>query len=323
MTHTLARLRQARTHAQPHNRTLPLPTSLLMSLLLSLVLGACSLTPPLPQAGRIYDAEGRPVTETVLRQRLRASDYVLIGEKHDNPEHHRLEAQLLNWRLAEGGAAVFEMLDDGQDAALATLTREDTLTGMREKLKWPEKGWDWNAYGPLFRVTVQQGELRSGNIARTRIMDIYRRGADALAGDARFASISSIGEGVRSQLLERIFDAHCQQQSRDTLAPMLHIQLAKDASMAAAMSPSPQAGTSRATLIAGGEHVRPDSGVPLHLAARNPAASRLVIQLVEAQADARDISAYVSRHGPADFYWLTSATPAKDYCAGVTGKAAQ
>jgi len=139
-----------------------------------------------------------------------------------------------------------------------------------------------------------------------------------LNGNPRFASVATTKKIAQKHLLDKIFEAHCGMQSRDTLQPMLNIQLAKDASMAHAMLQF-----SKASLVAGGEHVRSDSAVPLHQALGAPKASRYVIQLIEVNAKDKDFKSYIRAAGPADAYWFTPANAEKDYCADVKGKAAK
>ncbi len=282
-----------------------------------------SLTPASqthPLLGQVLDSEGRTVAAVDFRAALAASDWLLVGEKHDNPEHHRLEARLIAERLEDrpGSAVVFEMLDDTQQEALATLVTGDSAETIRSKLAWPEKGWPFEAYGPLFEASLHGGRPVAGNIGRALINQIYADGAAVLGSAPGFATVATATAAVRASLLDRIFAAHCGMQSRDSLAPMLAIQLAKDASMASAMR---QQGV--AMLIAGGEHVRRDSGVPTHLAATHSAQHTVIVQLVEVVPGQTSMPAYVERLGPADYYVFTPATEVRDYCADVTGRAAK
>src|SRR4051794_21542665 len=46
-----------------------------------------------PLAGRIWDAQARDfLDEGSVMLRAERARFVLLGEKHDNPEHHRLQA---------------------------------------------------------------------------------------------------------------------------------------------------------------------------------------------------------------------------------------
>lgn len=53
-----------------------------------------------PLVGKIYDSKGE-LTPDKLGDHLAASRYVLIGEKHDNIDHHQLELRLLQLLLGQ------------------------------------------------------------------------------------------------------------------------------------------------------------------------------------------------------------------------------
>ena len=294
------------------------------ALALAALLAACPvqagdwLSPRLqahPLVGAIVDAQGRTVTREALMAAVGGAPVVLVGEKHDNPDHHRLEAELIAARLQAkpGSAVVFEMLDEAQAPHLPALAAGDDLDAIHRKLDWPAKGWDLAVYGPLFQATVADGKLVAGNIGKAMIGRLYAEGEALVAADPRFASVAKATPVVRERLLDTIFEAHCRMQARESLAPMLAIQLAKDASMAEALRRE-----TPAMLIAGGEHARGDSGVASH----GVGEGAVVVQLVEVREGQDDAADYREDVGPADYLWFTPATESKDYCAGVTGRAA-
>ena len=68
--------------------------------LLILVAAACTPGDRLgaghPPESRIYEvASGRFVDQATLVDDLASADFVLLGERHDNPDHHRLQALLI------------------------------------------------------------------------------------------------------------------------------------------------------------------------------------------------------------------------------------
>jgi hypothetical protein len=74
-----------------------------------------------PLVGVIVDvAAQRRVSEAELIARVQAADIVLVGETHDNPDHHRLEAALLQAfsTAHHAPAVVFEMLNREQQPAI-------------------------------------------------------------------------------------------------------------------------------------------------------------------------------------------------------------
>ncbi|WMW79002.1 ChaN family lipoprotein [Undibacterium cyanobacteriorum] len=296
-------------------------------LLVSLVFSGSSLAQGMSETAgnkdQIFTSSGEQLSLETLAARVQQANYVFVGEKHDNPRHHAIERELIRMRFAaknmsSGSRVVFEMLDESQDNLIAKLQASMNLEEMKTALNWPQKGWDWESYGPLFWESMQNQALSSGNISRALISSIYKDGKNVLSVTPRLASALQQSEGVQKYLLDQIYASHCGMQSRESLQPMLHIQLAKDASMASAMVATPSA-----MLIAGGEHTRGATGVPQHVQQLKPDASRLIIQLVEKKADKNQPMDYFREIGGADIIWLTEATQEKDYCADVKGRAAQ
>ncbi|MFP2908704.1 ChaN family lipoprotein, partial [Pyxidicoccus sp. 3LFB2] len=80
-----------------------------------------------PLTGRIWDVKGnRFVDEAELLRALAGARFVVLGERHDQGDHHQLQAKLVR-ALASSGrkpALAFEMLDVEQQPAVdASLAR--------------------------------------------------------------------------------------------------------------------------------------------------------------------------------------------------------
>ncbi len=278
-----------------------------------------------PLVGRFVSAEGESLSYGDLLPRLAQSSLLLIGEKHDNPDHHRLEARLLRDLVDGNTAVVFEMLDDRHVSTLSDLSAGASrlsLDRLQQLLQWPEKGWPWSDYGPLFlQVLQQQGQLLAGNIDRSRMMGIYAQGLaslgqEALRSNGRFASAASLQTALEAPIVELVYDSHCGKMPRDKLQPMMQIQLAKDASMAFALT---SAATPRRILIAGGVHARKDVGVPQHLAVtggRRVQEDSLTLLMLEVQPDKFEPEDYPAlTHGQADIVWFSPQLSDQDYCS--------
>lgn len=274
-----------------------------------------------PLVGEIAAVEtGSSLTEgaliSALEEQLDSGAYILIGEKHDNPDHHQLESKLLKQFAQPQVAVVFEMLDDQQASVLPGLRSTPDLEQLKEQLKWPGKGWSWADYGPLFQQVLRQSaSLVAGNIDRQRIKKIYREGEAAVKSDARFQTMSDTAESHTPALLDLVYESHCQQMPREHLSPMVTIQLAKDASMASALADS-----KKGILIAGNVHARKDVGVAAHLTLRGKRSVTLL--LLEVQDGLPVISDYPEvREGQADYVWFTPKVTDRDYCQDLKGKA--
>jgi uncharacterized iron-regulated protein len=70
-----------------------------------------------PLAGRIWQpAAARFVAPEAVAAALTAARFVLLGEKHDNADHHRIQAWLVGSMIAAGRrpAVAFEMFNRDQ-----------------------------------------------------------------------------------------------------------------------------------------------------------------------------------------------------------------
>ena len=65
-----------------------------------------------PLVGTIWNSDSEAVTISELEKALANARFVLLGEIHDNPDHHRLQAQLIDGLVRKGRrpAIVFEMI---------------------------------------------------------------------------------------------------------------------------------------------------------------------------------------------------------------------
>src|SRR5262245_36077674 len=95
-----------------------------------------------PLAGRVYAVGAHElVTPEGLFDALAQSELVLLGETHDNRDHHALQAQLVE-QFAESHAhasVAFEMLDESQEPAL--VRGADTPEQLAKHVEWAESGW--------------------------------------------------------------------------------------------------------------------------------------------------------------------------------------
>ncbi|TBU89443.1 ChaN family lipoprotein [Phytopseudomonas dryadis] len=289
--------------------------SVLLSMLL--VLTACQsqhVLAPLPawqsplgreqaELGQIRDLRsGERLTPAQLVERLAAAPRVLVGEQHDNPDHHALQLWLLRAleQQRAQGSLLLEMLTPGQQALADTagqrLRTGQPVADLPRALAW-DKGWDWSLYGPIVGHALRQDYgLTAANLERAEIMAIYRE-QPVLQGHASTAAT------VREPLLAQIRESHCNKLPESQLPAMLAVQQQRDRRMAEHLLAAPPP----AMLFAGAFHVRRDLGVPLHLRDLGAPDSAQVLILAEV---GKPVTA-----GQADYVWYTAALPDEDHCA--------
>jgi len=281
------------------------------SLCLMLALGGCQASlPPLPawqsseglthaELGHIINlASGQAISPEQLVQRLAGTPRVLVGEKHDNPDHHALQLWLL--RALQGqrvqGSLLLEMLQPEQQPLVDKVQGQPVPADLPKALAWQD-GWDWQLYGPIVREALQQRvPLLAANLSPGEMRQAYRQPA-SLTGER------SNVPAVKAALLEQVRAGHCGMLPENQLPAMLAVQQQRDRRMAERLLSAPQP----ALLFAGAYHVRKDLGIPLHLADLGASGESKVLLLAEVGEQVEP--------GEADYVWYTAATPERDYCA--------
>ena len=96
--------------------------------------------------GRIWDVRAaRFIDEATLIRHLRGARFVVLGETHDNVDHHVLQARILR-SLVEAGrrpAVAFEMLKPSHGPALARhlAAHPGDAAGLGDAVGWAASGW--------------------------------------------------------------------------------------------------------------------------------------------------------------------------------------
>ena len=269
-----------------------------------------------PLAGKIWMvAQQQFITQDQLLARLQLSPVLLLGEKHDNPDHHRLRLALLDRLLlsADSALMVLEMLNRNQQSHIDTLTTEDLPPeglALAERLTWNSEAWPWQFYGPAVTLALQRGtRLLAGNINDGEIMEIYR--------DSRPTSPQPLAADQLQQLERDIDSSHCGMLPAEQFPAMMRVQQARDQQMADALMADPGRFDQR-ILLAGNYHIRHDLGVPNYLPEQMSAPLSVAFLEVDPEHDVpadylqqlSDIAAY-------DVIWFTPALRPDDYCADM------
>ncbi|MEX5668038.1 ChaN family lipoprotein [Pseudomonas neuropathica] len=264
-----------------------------------LLAGCQHAVPPPPVSGEIRDLRsGQVLTAQQLLKRLAAPERLIIGEQHDNADHHTAQLWLLRSLGEERpqGSLLLEMLTPDQqpriDQVHQSITPPADLPGA---LAWQD-GWDWNLYGPIVRFALTQPyPLLAANLNSAEIRTVYRN-PPVLKGQR------SNVESVKTVLLEQISDSHCGLLPESQMPAMLAVQQQRDRRMAERLLAAPRP----SILLAGAWHARKDVGVPLHVVDLGATETPTVLMLAEQGAE---VTATM-----ADYVWYTPATPKQDYC---------
>lgn len=275
-----------------------------------------------PLAGKIWDMNSRSyVDEAALLARIDMADVLLLGETHDNPQHHDLQRKLLEARIGSGArpALMMEQFDaesqPALDRALAGGDRDDALNGANSLIKF--SGWQF--YSPLLAAAIDnQLPVIAANISGRRLRPAIWHGYAAYdAGELKRVALEEVwSEGRQNYLAAQMGGAHCGQIGEELRAGLVRGQRLRDALMADSAVPSVARGV---VAIVGRDHARRDIGLPLYFAARLPSARIFSIGFVEVSPGRVDPGAYgaesATGDAPFDVIWFTPRAERIDPCA--------
>ncbi|RON11527.1 ChaN family lipoprotein [Pseudomonas frederiksbergensis] len=273
-----------------------------MVILAVLLLSACQHVPvvPPPVSGEIRDLRsGQTLTAQELLARLAKPSRLIVGEQHDNRDHHQLQLWLLQ-ALGERrpqGSLLLEMLTPDQQARVDHVRHSSPLPAdLPNALAW-QSGWDWNLYGPIVGFALTQPyPLLAANLDSLEVRAVYVK-PPTLSGSRSNAPM------VKEALLAQISDSHCGLLPTSQMPAMLAVQQQRDRRMAGRFLAAP----TPSLLFAGAYHARKDVGVPIHVLDLGGPEAPTVLMLAEEGAEVTPVMA--------DYVWYTPATPPQDYCA--------
>ena len=306
-------------HNSPHPRARP---RLLAAFFALLLLTSCAQVPPgtlrdtdHPLAGRLWDvAAASFIDQAELLRRAARAEALLLGETHDNPEHHRLQLVILQTRLDAGArpALLMEQFDNDQQAAI------DAARKAGKDLAPLMRGWDWALYRPLVALADSTRiPLRAANLPRGATRPVVRDGyASLAAGEVPRLALEAVWDDARQAYMAGLIEAsHCGQVSPQLRDGLVRAQRLRDATLADSALDQLDRGV---VFILGRGHARRDVGVPRYLEARRPGTRVLSIGFVEVGAGKTAPTAYENERvggiAAYDIIWFTPRAERPDPC---------
>jgi len=284
-----------------------------------------------PYVGRIWsNQESATVSWDAFLQDLATKQTILLGEKHDNADHHDLQAAILVG-LSETGrrpTVVIEMVNRSDEKRLARLAAsgEANADEVRELLAWDSSGWpEWSLYRPIFVAALMNRlPMLGAHVPRESAKEIAGRGLKAVAAfDPKLVQRHGLSHPLepklRAGLEDVLFESHCRVMPRHHLGGMLVIQRVRDAHMAARLEEVPQGSPDGAVLIAGSGHVRNDWAVPRYLKRHGRSSTSVAfVEVASAKKDGVQNAMLTDSELqalPYDYVILTPSPDREDFCA--------
>ena len=277
-----------------------------------------------PLLEKIWDVDKqRFIDRKELKQRVLQASQLLLGETHDNTDHHKYQAWVLK-QLAGAGSKVivaFEMINESQGELIKSRKLSDTkeLLGLLNKV---ESGWQYESfYTPVFDTVISAGfPIVAANLDRKTIVKIVMKGSEHIPADLKkILDSSTLDKSQYDSLAKEIEESHCNMINQQMIDGMMAGQKVRDAVMALALARIDDAFVK--VLIAGSGHARRDRGVPFYYlrnAGKKPGGAILSMSWIEVEEKQVDPREYAKRWNtdtlPFNYVWFTAAADRPDPC---------
>lgn len=236
---------------------------------------------------------------------LPAAQVVVLGEVHDNPQHHVHQAKAV--AAIAPTALVFEMLTPEQATGDYALVRNDPQA-MAAALGWAGNGWpDFAMYHPIF-TAAPQAALYGAWVPRDVARAAFEQpAAQVFDGDAaRFGLTGPLPADQQTAREAMQMAAHCDALPAELLPGMVAVQRLRDAVLAQSALQALADTGGPVVVITGTGHARTDWGMPHLLRLADPDITVISVGQYEV-APPQD--------PPHDFWLVTEAVGRPDPCA--------
>jgi len=186
---------------------------------------------------------------------LQTADIILIGETHDHPQHHLIQADII--RRLKPKSVAFEMLNETQEVNGLGLKNPSTWDHV---LAWSKRGWpDFEIYRPVFEATLEVGaQIIAAHPNPETLRPLKLGGELPSLLRTKMRLDQPLPPKQQAALVKEIQQAHCGHASPVLVKAMVSAQRLKDTWMAHSILDSPKP----IILIVGRGHVNMDRGIP-------------------------------------------------------------
>jgi uncharacterized iron-regulated protein len=243
-----------------------------------------------------------------------AADIVILGEIHDNPEHHRNQADIV--RALQPAALVFEMIPQAAEDTVNALREEGAdRAAIAEALDWEASGWpDFAHYAQILEAAPGAQVFGAGQLDADVGRALSEGAAAAFGPDAATYGLDlplPPEEQAAREAQQKA--AHCDALPDAMLPGMVEAQRFRDAGLAdaALWARTLTGGDGQVVVIAGSGHADRQRGVPALLAIAAPDLAVLALGQLEEGPDAA---------GSFDAVLLAPSPAREDPCAAFEAR---
>lgn len=263
------------------------------------------------------------------------ADVIVLGEIHDNPEHHRNQAAIV--AALKPAALVLEMIPQAAEDEVNELRAEGAAPqAIAGALDWSESGWPDFAYYAAILDAAPNARVFGAEQPRAEVRRAMVEGAAGVFGpDASTYGLDKPLPAEEQQgRVAELAAAHCDKLPPEMLPGMLEAQRLRDAEIAdAALWARTMTGDGQVVVIAGSEHASRSHGVPALLKVAAPELKVFALgqseigqaEIGQSEAGQSEVGqpevgqSAVDPHDAEDFdaVLLAPSVPRADPCAGV------
>lgn len=278
-----------------------------------------------PLVGKIWDAAaGEFISPALLYDRLQLAYFVLFGEVHSNPDHHRLQRRAIEHLFANERrpTVVLEMFESGHQAAIERIRDRypNAADRIARETEMEDRGWPWPLYKPLIEwVLAHALPLAGADLSRSATREIVSAGLESLGTDrVKALALDEPLAPVHMQAMRAdIVTSHCGHARARLIEGMIAAQRARDAWLADGLVA--HASRDGAVLIAGSGHVRNDFAAPAYLRRRAPQKTMASLAFTEVDrsktAPENYVTANTGERPVFDYLWFTPRSQSEHPCA--------
>jgi uncharacterized iron-regulated protein len=249
--------------------------ALWMVVMVGLVLMACKTgTDSKKVKVRLYDLQRKDVvSDTAAIERLKAARIVLVGEHHNNPDHHQAQLKVIQMlhKVGHKVAVGLEMFRRDSQKALNQWVAGQTSEAHFKPIYMDNWNYDWGLYGPIFNYARKNRIPMVGlNVSRKITAQVAYNGFESL-NKAQKGALEGITCNVTPQYREFINKAYGAHGHGNMIFDRFcEAQLVWDTTMAVyAIDYLEQQPDAVLVILAGSGHAR-KLGIPTQLAKRAP-----------------------------------------------------
>lgn len=288
----------------------------------------------------VRSSDQKELEKKALFETVSQADVIYLSEKHDNPRHHQIQLEVLRELVKKGKkpAIGFEFFSREQTGYLMDYIQDKPSpfkgknkahsTGkiLRGKLGWQHRPDEyWGFYYQLMEFAKKHHLILFGtDLSPAVTLRIRRYGLDKLSRfeQSQIKSTSFDDKAYEKLMNQRFTDAHCGMGSPSFLKPFYQAWLARNDSMAFAISDMTTEAEGPVVVIIGAGHTRNSMGVVERVAHLKPEIRQVNVGLTEVWSQESSLEAYLEgekiddvQFGPPhDFLWFTKRAESVDHC---------